>query len=139
MHRDVKPGNVLLVDGMVKILDFGIAKMADESPLTIYGAAIGTATYMSPEQAAGAAVDCRTDIWALGIVLYEMLTGGNVVAESGLSGLPLDLADVVRRATRRRADERYPSMFELADALESFRRKTRDSPHWPGVSDAPAD
>jgi len=75
VHRDLKPGNVMLLpDGTVRILDFGLAKARDHS-LSETGVRFGTASYMSPEQMQGATVDGRSDLWALGVVLYEMLTG----------------------------------------------------------------
>ena len=75
VHRDLKPGNVMLLpDGNVKILDFGLAKARDQS-LSETGARFGTVSYMSPEQIRGQAVDGRADLWALGVILYEMLTG----------------------------------------------------------------
>ena len=77
VHRDVKPGNVLLTaDGLVKVTDFGIARAVNtEEGLTQQGSVMGTATYFSPEQAEGATVDSRSDVYSLGIVFYEMLTG----------------------------------------------------------------
>jgi serine/threonine protein kinase/tetratricopeptide (TPR) repeat protein len=75
IHRDVKPGNLIVTDDGVKILDFGLAKFADALQLTVPGSTIGTIAYMSPEQARGEEADARSDVWALGIVMYEMLTG----------------------------------------------------------------
>jgi len=75
VHRDVKPGNVIVTsDRVVKVLDFGLAKLADVS-LTGTGITLGTAAYMSPEQTRGEELDARTDLWSLGVMLYEMLTG----------------------------------------------------------------
>jgi serine/threonine protein kinase/Tfp pilus assembly protein PilF len=75
VHRDVKPGNVILTEDGVRIVDFGLATFADALKLTVEHSALGTAAYMSPEQVRGQSADARSDVWAVGVMLYEMLTG----------------------------------------------------------------
>ncbi len=137
VHRDVKPGNILIRrDGGVKVADFGIAKATGASDLTSTGMVIGTARYLAPEQAAGKPTDARTDVYALGLVLYEMLTGSvpftrdtdMATAAARLTNYPRpvsalapDVPDwldaVVRRALAREPERRFRSADELATAL----------------------
>ena len=137
VHRDIKPGNIMLTDGdQVKVTDFGIARAVGESTLTATGNVMGTAHYISPEQAAGSAVGPASDIYSLGIVLYEMLTGAvPFTGDSPISiamrhvsdpvpppselaaDVPGDLDDAVARATQKDPDDRYRSADEMAAAL----------------------
>jgi pimeloyl-ACP methyl ester carboxylesterase len=139
VHRDIKPANVTVTrSGQVKILDFGIAKMADAS-LTRTGMVLGTLAYMSPEQASGEKqVDHRTDLWALGVVLYEMLAGRRPFAQDTIAALfhavqaldPLPLIDIrpevspalqqlVTRLLQKQRDQRYPDAAALLAALDA--------------------
>lgn len=137
VHRDVKPSNILLCDdGRVKIADFGIAKADDQTELTRDGAVLGTASYLAPEQLTGGAVDERADLYALGLVLYECLTGrvpfdgdtGAAVALARLHTVPVDprrfrsdvpphLATAIMRAVARDPDDRFASAAEFRAAL----------------------
>ena len=170
VHRDIKPENIMLrPDGYVKVLDFGIAKLAEsafaEPPSvaaatfgvpgatadgaesvtlgqTNLGSILGTTSYMSPEQACGAQIDKRTDIWSLGVVLYEMVTGhapfaGDTPRDVMSSILereppplarytahtPAELQQIISKMLRKDRDERYHGAHELLDALKDFRRK----------------
>src|SRR5205823_930678 len=153
---DIKPENIMLrPDGYVKVLDFGIAKLAEqEVPVTMaekealllvetnLGSILGTVRYMSPEQAYGAPVDKGTDIWSLGVVLYEMLTGhapfsGDTPREAMSSILemepppltsyvahtPTDLQQIINKTLRKDREERYQSAHELLEALKDLRHK----------------
>jgi serine/threonine-protein kinase len=139
VHRDVKPANVLLcTDGSVKVTDFGIAKVRDDSStdLTLPGTFLGTAKYLAPEQVEGKPVDARADVYSLGVVMYEMLSGtapygGDSDAAIALArlqrpprplhqvapGVPPTLEAIVGRAMQRRPADRFPGMVELRAAL----------------------
>jgi tRNA A-37 threonylcarbamoyl transferase component Bud32 len=153
VHRDIKPANVLIPpDGQVKVTDFGIAKAAGDEDLTSTGAVIGTARYLSPEQVNGETVDGRADVYALGLILYEMLTGalpfsGDTEIATAMERLtkvpepvrakrpevPPMLDAVVNRTLARNPDDRFPTAQALRDALEPARDATP-----PPTSRAPA-
>ena len=133
IHRDIKSANIMLTrDGQAKIMDFGLAKVAGSTMLTKTGAVMGTAAYMSPEQGRGECVDGRTDIWSLGVVLYEMLSGqlpfkGDSEASVLYAVLheqpqrlreihpavPEDLDEIVHVAMAKKPEERYSSAGEM--------------------------
>ena len=155
VHRDIKPENIVIrPEGYVKILDFGLAKLTerykgvshvtmstllfDSSPGTV----IGTAAYMSPEQARGVGVDERTDVWGLGVVLYEMASGrppftGETATDvvvaivekeqlpisQFVEGTPPELERIVKKALRKDRSERYQIVKEMAIDLRSLRRE----------------
>ncbi|AKF07200.1 serine/threonine-protein kinase [Sandaracinus amylolyticus] len=133
VHRDVSPQNVLLSwDGEVKVSDFGLAKSADHEMMTTIGTRLGKIAYMSPEQLDGVWVDARTDVWALGTVLWECLAQRRMVPGDVLQAammikagvfeapsrirpdVPAEIDDVVARALRPNADARLASARELA-------------------------
>jgi eukaryotic-like serine/threonine-protein kinase len=136
VHRDVKPANVLLQsNGHVKVTDFGISRLST-SNLTQHGAVLGTLTYMSPEQCCGEDIDLRSDLFSVGVVLYELLSGSrafhgrhaNEVVHRLLTvdppdlatlvpGLPGELVGVVRKSMEKSRDNRYTSAQAMADAL----------------------
>ena len=144
IHRDVKPANILVsADGSVKLLDFGIARFG-ESDMTQTGMVLGTPSYISPELLQGAKVDRRADMWAVGVILYEVLSGrrpfeaktiGSIIHKiiheplpaidgRGL-GLPESLVAVVSRALDRDPEQRFPDLGALAGALLFPPRRTR--------------
>lgn len=143
IHRDVKPGNILVsTTGQVKVADFGIARALGagvEHGLTQTGAVMGTATYFSPEQAQGAPTDQRSDIYSLGIVMYEMLagvapfTGENAVAiaykqvheyaiplHQRINSIPEEISAIVEKCMEKSPDDRYPTAGEVRDDLRRF-------------------
>jgi serine/threonine-protein kinase len=147
VHRDIKPHNIVVgPDGRLKVTDFGIAR-SGASQMTEAGSIVGTAQYLSPEQARGAAVDPRSDLYSLGIVLYEMLTGsvpftGDAPVEIAMKHLssvpeppsskreevPHDLDAVVMRALAKDPDQRYDSAEEMEADLARVARGLAVSP-----------
>ena len=163
IHRDVKPDNVFIAGGQVKLLDFGIAKLAEEAragphgmmdgtvtpagSATRTGSVLGTPGYMSPEQVRGEPVDSRTDVFSLGAVLHELLSGerafpGASLVESGYAilnqdppplpaSVPASVGQVVLRCLEKDPDQRFQSAIDLAFALDVVRSPTGSAPPLP--------
>src|SRR5947209_3313174 len=178
IHRDIKPENIMLRrrDAYVKVLDFGLAKLIEQPPVAVdteaptktlfkteEGVVMGTFTYMSPEQARGLEVDARTDIWSLGVVLYEMVAGclpfeGSTASEILASiinekeppplarfarEVPAELERIVEKALRKEREERYQTAKDMLLDLRRLKHKRevdaeieRSKP--PDLSSAPA-
>ncbi len=154
IHRDIKPHNIMILrDGSVKVADFGIARLQSiASDISITRDAIGSVHYISPEQAKGEVVDTRTDIYSLGVVMYEMLTGrlpfeGDSpvsVAIQHISSIPLmprdinpevpkKLEAIAMKAMNPNLDERYQTVDEMIEDLDEFRKNPDESLDWTPV------
>ncbi len=144
VHRDIKPDNVMLMKGsrgLVKLMDFGLAQLAESSKLTREGTTLGTPIYMSPEQALGEPTDSRSDVWGLGVVLYEMVAGrppfqgevdqaviyAIVNEQHGpltalRTGVPKELERIADKCLAKDAEERYQHVTDLLVDLQACRR-----------------
>ncbi len=133
VHRDVKPSNIMLLpDGSAKLLDFGVARHSDDTAITSGGLVVGSPAYLAPEQVRGGTGTTASDVWALGVLLYEMLAGRppfqatdvaavmyQVIHEPPppLTGLPPGMAKVLKRALDKTPERRFPSALALSEAF----------------------
>ena len=159
IHRDIKPGNIMVLrDGRVKVMDFGIARLREPTVKTQTGVLLGSPQYMSPEQVSGAEVDGRADIFSLAVVLYEMLTGVKPFDAADLSqvlfwvvnmpakppserraGLPAVVDLIVSRALKKKPEERYPGAAEFAADLRGCLDEVRAAEARMGASPSPGE
>jgi len=157
VHRDLKPHNIMIdTEGNAKIMDFGVARSLREEGLTQAGYAVGTPTYMAPEQVEGKEVDQRTDIYSLGIVLYEMVTGrppfrGDTdfsVASKHIHAAPVtpaslnplipdELSRIILRCLKKDKRERFQNAAELCAALDKLDKRISVAEGKPGSEEAP--
>jgi eukaryotic-like serine/threonine-protein kinase len=165
VHRDIKPGNIMLADhGLVKITDFGIARAGEA--MTITGQVVGTPNYMSPEQVLGKTLDGRSDLFSVGVMLYEMVTGERpfegqsittimykIVHETPIPPRKLDstihpgLSAAIEKSLAKSAEERFPNGAELARAVQNFENASvittstlgKPTGEFPSLANAPYD
>lgn len=142
VHRDIKPANILIAkDGSVKITDFGLAQAQDLTSITVTGALVGTPAYMSPEQAAGRKIDTRSDLFSLGVVIYEMITGTKPFQGESYSSVihailtapaprPLDanptmdeeVSRLIEKSLKKDPEQRYQNITQISDDIHAYFR-----------------
>ena len=151
VHRDIKPHNIMILkDGSIKVADFGIARISSAQS-TLTREALGSVHYISPEQAKGARVDCRSDLYSLGVVMYEMLTGrtpydgetpvavaiqhingGARLPSELVTGIPLGIEQITMHAMNSNPEARYASATEMLRDMEEFRKNPAITFHFNG-------
>jgi len=140
VHRDIKPANILIDNkGMVKITDFGLAQAQDLTSITVTGAIVGTPAYMSPEQAAGKRIDTRSDLFSLGVVVYEMITGTKpfrgesyssvihailtIPAPRPIEANPIisaEISAIIEKMLQKDVEKRYQNVTQISDAIYAY-------------------